>query len=111
MFTTIKLQHFFIGFAVVTAFGVLVHDAKLDTAATIALALPFGLTVSLSHAPELRREGHTHVERAAFEKSAQKTNGIPPRTDTRKYLLSKHVKGFNVPDEHTMVFSPVSTVA
>ena len=105
MFTT-KLQNFLVGFAVITAFGVLVHDAKLDTAATIALALPFGLTVSLAHAPELRREGHTHVERAAFEKTAQKTNGVPPRSDNRKYLLTKHVKGFNIPTDHTMVYSP-----
>lgn len=108
MFTTQQIQRFFIGFAIVTTLGVLVHDTKFDHAVTLALALPIGLTMSLAHAPELRSEGHTHVERAAFERGARATNGMPPRTDHRKYVLSKHVKGFNIPTDHTMVFSPVA---
>lgn len=106
MLSTKIIQRTFISLAVVTTFGVLVHDTKLDQATTVALAIPLGLSLGLGHAVELKGEGHTHVERAAFAKNAQKTNSVPPRTDTRKYLLAKHARGFNMPEPHTLVYNP-----
>lgn len=103
------IQRSLIAFAVLTVFGVLVHDTKFDQAATIALAIPIGLTLSLAHAPELRSEGHTHVKRAVFERNVHLTDGLPkvqPRSDHRNYRLAKHLGGFNAPDEHTLVLQP-----
>lgn len=109
MSITSLIQRSLISFAVLTVLGVLVHDTKFDHAATIALAIPIGLTISLAHAPELRSEGHTHVERAIFEKTISMLNGTPkvqPRTDHRSYRLTKHIGGFNAPEEHTLILSP-----
>lgn len=105
IFTTL-LQRALVSLAVVTTFGVLVHDTKFDQAATIALAIPFGLTLTLAQGIELKSEGHTHVERAAFEKSARTVNSVPPRGDGRKYRLAKHMHGFNMPEPHTLQLSP-----
>ena len=106
MFTSISLQRIVISLAIVTALGVLVHDSKLDQAATFALALPFGMTRSIGHTTELKSEGHTHVERASFERTTRQANVIPPRINDRKYLLAKHARGFNAPEQHTLVFTP-----
>lgn len=105
MFTTQRLQHIIIATAVLISFGVLVHDTKIDQAAAVALALPFGLTL-LAGLPELKTEGHTHIERASFQRTVQATNSMPPRSDNRKYLLTKHVRGFNIPEPHTMLYDP-----
>lgn len=106
MFTSISLQRTFISLAVVTALGVLVHDSKLDQAATVALAIPFGMTLAMGHTTELKSEGHTHVERASFERTTKQVNSIPPRINERKYLLAKHTRGFNAPEPHTLVVTP-----
>lgn len=108
MFTTF-LQRITISFALITVFGILVHDTKFDQAATVALAIPIGMTLSLAHAPELKGEGHTHVERMSFEKTVHFVNGMPkiqPRNDHRKYLLTQHLSGFNMPDENTLTLQP-----
>lgn len=102
-----SLQHILISLAIVTSFGVLVHDSKLDQAATVALAIPFGMTLALGHMTELKTEGHTHVERALFERTVRQASGVPPRTDNRKYMLVKHARGFNAPQQHTLLVTPV----
>ena len=111
MFTTTELQRALIAFAVITSFGVLVHDTKLDQAAAVALAIPLGMTLGMAaHAPELRSEGHTHIERAAFEKTLQQNN-IPVRNDHRRYMLAKHARGFNMPEPHMLVVDPETAPA
>ena len=108
MFDPITLQRSLIGLALFTAVGVLVHDTKLDQAATIALSIPIGLSVGAAASTvKLKGDAHTHVERAAFDKSAKTANGMPPRGDNRKYLLTKHARGFNMPEPHTLVYEPV----
>lgn len=109
MFISSLVQRTLITMAVLTSFGVLVHDTKLDQAATLALALPVGLVV-LAQIPTLHSEGHTHVERVSFDKSAHLTSGTPrvqPRDDHRKYVLGKRTSGFNSLNEHILVFDPV----
>ena len=108
MFSTL-LQRTIISLAVITVFGILVHDTKFDQAATVALAIPIGMTLSLAHAPELKSEGHTHVERVSVDKAVHFVNGMPKiqaRNDHRKYLLTRHLSGFNIPDEHTLMLQP-----
>ncbi len=108
MFISPLVQRTLITLAVLTSFGVLVHDTKIDQATTLALALPVGLVV-LAQVPTLRSEGHTHVERVAFEKSSHLTSGMPrvqPRDDHRKYVLGKRTSGFNSLNEHILMFDP-----
>ena len=74
------------GIAVLTTFGILVHDTKFDEA--IALAVPVAtITAGLgSHALDFGGNSHTHVERASM---AQAFSGIPrlqARDDHRRYL-------------------------
>ncbi|MFZ2545033.1 MAG: hypothetical protein WAW80_03585 [Candidatus Saccharimonadales bacterium] len=109
MFKSNLIQRSLISFALVTVLGILVHDTKLDQATTIALAIPFSISISLMHAPELRSEGHTHVERVSVDRTIHMIDGLPkiqPRTDNRKYLLAKHINTFNMPDEHTLIVQP-----
>ncbi len=106
MFITQHIQRILVGIAIVISFGVLVHDTKIDQATTLALALPLGVTLTLASLPELKTDAHTHVERASFERSVHATNGMPPRGDTRKYLLTKHQRGFNAPEPHTLLYTP-----
>lgn len=106
MFISPLIQRTLITFAILTTFGVLVHDTKIDQA--LAIAVPVGLVV-LAQVPTLHSEGHTHVERVAFEKSSHLTSGMPrvqPRDDHRKYVLGKRTGGFNSLNEHILVFEP-----
>jgi len=109
MTTTALINRIAITVAIVTTLGIVLHDTKFDKAATLALSLP-AMALSLgaaAHLPSLQGEAHTHVERAAFDKSARATQGVPPRDDTRKYLLARHMHGFNAPEPHTLVYQPV----
>ena len=92
-----------IALAVVTTFGILIHDTKIDKAATLALAIPLGLTMTLATAPSLFSEGHNHVERGAYGKTT--VSGMPriqPREDHRMHINLKRIKGFNMPEPHSL---------
>lgn len=108
MFSTF-IQRTTISLAVITVFGILIHDTKFDQATAVALAVPIGLTLSLAHVGELKGDAHTHVERVSAEKTVQFVNGMPkiqPRNDHRKYLLTKGVDGFNAPEDHNLILHP-----
>lgn len=109
MSTTILINRILISVAVVTTLGILLHDTKFDKATTLALSLP-AMALSLgatAYVPNLQGESHTHVERAAFDKSSRIANSVPPRDDYRKYLISKHSRSFNAPEPHSLVLDPV----
>ncbi len=110
MHKTISLQGTLILLSLVTAFGVFMHDSKLDQATAAALALPFGMSLAAAHTvdakPKLKTENHTHVERAVLDRTTHKSNAVPPRTGDRKYLLVKHARGFNAPEQHTLLLAP-----
>ena len=101
-------QRTLISLAVLTTFGVLVHDTKLDQAATLALAVPFGMSMTLAIAPSLVSEGHTHVERGAYGKTT--VMGMPriqTRDDYRTHINLNRISGFNVPEPHSLTLEPV----
>lgn len=110
MVKTISLQSTLIALSLVTAFGVFMHDSKLDQATTVALALPLGMSLAMAQTPDakpkLKSENHTHVERAMLDRTTHKSNAVPPRTGDRKYLLTKHARGFNAPEQHTLLLAP-----
>lgn len=110
MFKTISIQTTLVALSLVTAFGVFMHDSKLDQAAATALAVPLGLSLALAQTtdakPKLKSESHTHVERAMLDRTTHKSNAVPPRTGDRKYMLTKHARGFNSPEPHTLLLTP-----
>lgn len=81
-----------------TATGVLVHDMRLDRAATTALALPTPLA-SYDTPGKLGNLGvdqHTHVERQAFSQAVNDFQNKVPRLQPRviedkKHLLQKRI--------------------
>ena len=92
--------------AVITSFGVLIHDTKLDQAASVALAVPLGLTMTLASV-SLHGDGHTHAERGSYGKTT--VMGMPrvqPRDDHRKFMVAKRTNGFNATEPHILVFDP-----
>lgn len=106
--STALINRIAITIAILTTLGILLHDTKFDKATTLALSLP-AMSLALgavAHVPNLQGESHTHVERAAFDKSARVVNSVPPRDDHRKYLVNKHTRGFNAPEPHSLVLSP-----
>lgn len=110
MFKSVSLQTTLIGLSLVTAFGVFMHDSKLDQAASVALVAPVGMSLAMMQTaeakPKLKTENHTHVERAMLDRTVHKPNAVPPRTDNRKYMLTKHARGFNAPEPHTLLLAP-----
>lgn len=90
MQNSIKLAPIFFILAVVT--GVLVHDMRIDKAATVALALPAALAtygaVQLAGGSE-----HIHVERVAFSNQSSIFHSslpkVTPRDNDRHYVQPK----------------------
>lgn len=91
------IKHSIIGLTLVTATGILIHDTKLDHAATTALALPaLLLTLDLEKTFKSGVD-HTHVERVSF---AQTVKGMPraqPRDDHKRFLIPQKVAKGNHP--------------
>lgn len=82
-----SLQHTLIGFAVITAAGIVVHDTKAEQAAALALTLPMSMAVVSLHS-----EGHTHVERGDYGRTH--SSGMPriqPRDDRRRFFTPKNL--------------------
>lgn len=93
-----------------TATGVMVHDMRLDKAATTALALPVSLTTydGPGKLGNLGVDQHTHVERQAFLQSVSvfqgKNPSVPPRViEDKKHLLQKRiVRGHHAFDNYSL---------
>lgn len=94
MINSTILQRSAIILALLTAFGILIHDTKMDKATSMLFAVPAALA-TLGAIPHLANEGHNHIERGAFGKASRDAhNGTPriqPRNDHKKYALQKRV--------------------
>jgi hypothetical protein len=87
---TINLAPIIFILAVVT--GVLLHDMRLDKAATVALALPAVLaTYTATHM--ISGSEHVHVERVAFSNQSRVFHStlpkITPRNNENNYIQPK----------------------
>lgn len=88
MFTTSLFQRLLVSLAVMTAFGILVHDTKLDEA--VVLALPVATaTFGLAHAFDSGDSAHTHVERASLSHAFSGIPRVQARDDHRRYYVPK----------------------
>lgn len=104
------LQKLAVALAIVTTFGVLVHDTKFDQATSLALTLPIagvGIGIGAAHMPHIHESmDHTHIERVSFAHMAHGIPKVQPRDDHRRYLLPKYVKGAGTPNDHTLMLVP-----
>ena len=90
-----------------TLLGIVVHDTRIDKAASVALTLPAALAsydnAKLVHVSDL----HTHVERSSFAQAAHAISvspGLQPRVhEDKKHLLQQNVpKGHHPFDNYTL---------
>ncbi|MBC7869019.1 hypothetical protein H7X69_02485 [Candidatus Saccharibacteria bacterium] len=78
-----------------TAFGVLVHDTQLDTAAKTALTVPIAIVAYGGTDMVMKmNDQHIHNERVSLSQSLGQLKGEQPRTQTRggddkKYFVQK----------------------
>jgi len=83
-------------FTLLTAFGVMVHDTKIDSATSLALTAPIAL-VTYASVDALMKSGdsHVHVEKISGPKQLSNlkvtTPRIQPRDDDRRYIQTKKV--------------------
>lgn len=71
-----------------TAFGILVHDVKIDQVTALS-TIPVAAVLGYSaYEYGLKSTDHIHVERAGFSRHASQP-AIQPRTDDRKYISQK----------------------
>jgi hypothetical protein len=96
-------------FSLNTALGILVHDTRIDKAATTAVALPvvvasYELNNQLGG---LMGDSHTHVERSMVARVTNDFTGrtpqINPRFEDKRYSLPKSVsKGHHAFDNYNL---------
>lgn len=88
-----------------TVSGVVLHDTRLDKAATVALATPV-MPAQYEVAKPFASDVHTHVERSTLSRVVHVyqsvTPGIQPRHE-RRHLLQKHVpRGHHAFDNYNL---------
>lgn len=88
------IQRTAIVLALLTTFGILVHDTKFDKALSLFIAVPAALA-SLGGIPKLAGEGHNHIERVSIGNAARDlhsgTPRLQPRDEHKKFVLQKNV--------------------
>lgn len=72
-----------VSFTLATSFGVLVHDTKLDRAATLALTVPSMVALAAIDGSTKFSDAHVHVERASAPKNASELRSNTPRLNPR----------------------------
>lgn len=81
-------------FIFATAFGVMMHDTKVDHAASVAIVAPVDVAnLSLAHVVS-KSDDHTHVERVSTSshQGSTHTENVPktsPRNDHNRYSQGK----------------------
>lgn len=93
-----------------TLFGLALHDTKVDTMTTFALALPAAIVAyeGASVMLHLSGDAHTHVESVSLRQIAQKHTSLnpllPPRhSENKGYRLQKGVpKGHHPFDNYNL---------
>lgn len=89
-----SINSLLVTFTLATSFGVLVHDTKIDRAATLAITVPGALAaVAAIDGSTKFSEAHVHVERTSGPKriSDMRSNmpRLNPRDDEHPYFQSK----------------------
>ena len=79
---------------IVTMFGILMHDTRLDKAASVAIATPAYAASTNALEKVISQNYHTHVERVSLPKYSTNfrsslPNSHPPRDDERRYIQNK----------------------
>lgn len=97
---TLLLNPLAIFLSLSTLLGVIVHDTRIDKAASVALALPAALasydgSAKLVHASDF----HTHVERISFAQAAH-IFSVSPSLQPRVHEDKRHLLQQNVPKGH-----------
>lgn len=91
--------------ALITVFGIAVHDTKIDTMTKLAIALP-AVMASFEGAHTLLHSGeaHTHVEKVSVSEVAGKFTVRTPSLFTRqiedkKYVMNSKIRGHHPFDD------------
>lgn len=93
-----------------TASGILLHDTRIDKAATTAMTNPNPIAIlsdSMSTDRVMNWEGHSNEERVSFTQAVRDLEGVTPRLQPRgeekKHLLpSRVVKGHQPFDNYNL---------
>jgi hypothetical protein len=93
-----------------TAAGVLIHDTRIDKAASAAFALPAAVMSvdATSKLAGLASDLHTHVERGSIAQAVNDLRTQNPRiqprsNDDRKHMMQKHVaRGHHAFDNYSL---------
>ncbi|MFZ2835726.1 hypothetical protein D3C85_220780 [compost metagenome] len=94
-FTTL-LTPLSIALSLSTATGVLLHDTKLDKAASLAPALSAGLDAA-DRSIKLAGDPHTHAERGSLSQAVRDIKSQNPRVQPRTTEDKKHLMQKNAP--------------
>lgn len=94
-FTTL-LTPLSIALSLSTATGVLLHDTKLDKAASLAPALSAGLDAA-DRSIKLAGDPHTHAERGSLSQAVRDIKSQNPRVQPRTTEDKKHLMQKNTP--------------
>lgn len=88
------IQRSLITLSILTAFGVLVHDMKLDRVAMTALALPVVIASfeGSSRLALFTNDAHTHVERTSLSEALSDLKTPSPRIQPRAADDRKHLQ-------------------
>lgn len=82
-----------IALTLITGFGVMIHDTKLDHATVTAMSSQAGsvhATGSLNNAPDIRSNDHTHAESVRIHSLGHQEPRLQTRdTDTKKFVNTK----------------------
>lgn len=100
------LQKFFVGLAVLTSMGTLLHDTKLNKAYEVAPISHISINVASNLESLSDAASHTHVERVS---SPQVFEGVPrmqPRDDNRRYYTPKRLSRSNPFFGNSNIFVP-----
>lgn len=101
------LHRTLIALAVVTMFGILVHDTKFDKAVALALPVAASILGASSHAIDFGGNAHTHVERVSLGSAFTAIPRLQPRDDHRHVLIPKTQNRKNTPFGDSLIFQAV----
>ena len=81
-----------ISLIITTSIGVLMHDTRVDKASVVAFAAPAAIAAFALADISSKSNEHVHVDKVSSTSNlgyARHVPKIPPREDTRRYILEK----------------------
>lgn len=86
--------------ALLTLFGIALHDTKVDRMTTIAIALPVLAVYEGSQLLMSTDGSHTHAEKVSVLKTALRNTSLLPQRQTRQNEDKDYRSGRGVPKGH-----------